>query len=93
MGEQRNQCGLTHVSGFPAHIWTGNDQHALSFIQDDVVWRKGIRLRLFDHRMPTSFDKKPRLTSKAGGNPVETQGTLCQGIEDIELRQRAGAIL
>ncbi len=88
--QQHDQGGLPHVSGFPAHVGSSDDQHATSAVQPQIVRDEGIFGKALHHGMATGLDVQARFTDKVRPSPLEHAGAFGERSDGVQLRKRRG---
>ena len=93
MRQQYDQCGLTHIGGFTAHVRTGDHQHAGVIVQRQVVGDERRGQYLLDDRVAALHDAHARLADKTRAVQVKVQRALGEVAQHIQLGQGGGGVL
>ena len=93
IGEQGDQCRLSHVGGFTPHIGAGNHQHSPMPVHKHVIGHKRLIQQLFHHRVTAGVDVQARFVTEFRGGKAQAGGPLGEVAQHIQLRQGLGAVL
>ena len=90
MCQQRNERRLAHVGRLPAHVGTGDDEHAAVGVEAQIVGHERRVREALDHGVTPAVDGNTRFRHQLRARPLEHAGALGQAGERIELAERAG---
>ena len=93
MGEHGDQRGLAHVGRLTAHVGAGDDQHAPSLVEFQVIRHKCRLTEALDHRMAAATDAQHRLFTQQRLTPAQRYRAFGQRSQGIDGREGGGGTL
>ena len=95
VGEECNHRDLAHVGALAAHVGAGDELHAGGFVQAQRIWNEtaAVAKRAFHHGMPAALNGERHARAQRRANQPQSLRALGEIGEDIQPRQRLGAIL